>query len=270
MSTPTADDQRLARLERRLERERLARREAERIAERGLRDLYLANIELDHKVEERTAELDRARRTAHAAAVDRAEFLASLSRDVRTPLNGVVGMLELLDDHVDDPQGRTWLATASASANELARLFARLVLFVQLDEPDSVTQTQFPVADVLKGVTARWTRVAARSGLLLVAEDLVGGGEITSSYELLQQLIDELLHLVVSRSRPGPLVLRAARRRDGGTVLSVTAGSDPDAAPASAGDDIGHKLIERLAAVVAADVTFRCPGDLTEVILELS
>lgn len=270
MSTPTADDKRIARLERRLERERLARREAERIAERGLRDLYLSNVELDHKVEERTVELDAARRTAHAAAVERAEFLASLSRDVRTPLNGVVGMLELLDDHVDDPQGRTWLATASASAGELARLFARLVLFVQLDQPNSVTETQFPVADLLQGVAARWTRAAARSGLLFVAEDLVEGTEITSSYELLQQLIDELLHRVVTCSRPGPLVLRAAHRQDGGTVLSVTARSDSDAVHAPVGDDIGHKLIERLAAAVGAEVTFRRPGDLTEVILELS
>ena len=53
----TSDD-RVERLERRVERERRAREEAEAIAERGMRDLWLANRDLESRVAERTAELE--------------------------------------------------------------------------------------------------------------------------------------------------------------------------------------------------------------------
>lgn len=255
--TPSAgEDLRIVRLERRLERERRARREAEQIAEKGLRDLYLANLDLDQKVEDRTAELDAARRAAHRAAVERAHFLESLSREVRTPLNGVVGMLELLDDHVEDAQARDWLATASASANELTRLFARLVLFVQLDDPEPPKPSRFPVTDVVENVAARWTRVAARAGLLLVTEDLTEGIEIESSYELLQRLLDELLHRIVVGAAPGPLVLSASPRDAGGASITLTHRLQPDVgAQTSAPSDIGRRLERKLVDALGAAIT---------------
>lgn len=85
----------ISRLEKRLAREVAARKQAEQIAEKGLRDLFLANQNLDQRVTERTLELQSARTELELAALQREAFLASLSRQVRTPLNGVIGMLDL-------------------------------------------------------------------------------------------------------------------------------------------------------------------------------
>ena len=70
-------------------------------AERELRQL---NNELEVRVSHRTAELEQrnaelllAQRSAEKSSAAKSEFLASMSHEVRTPMNGVLGMLDLLD-----------------------------------------------------------------------------------------------------------------------------------------------------------------------------
>ena len=95
-SVENEQEERMRRLERRAQRERSAREQAEKIAEDGMRRLFLANQELDERVEERTEQLEIERRTAARNAGERAEFLRLLSRETRSPLNGIIGVMEVL------------------------------------------------------------------------------------------------------------------------------------------------------------------------------
>ncbi|MEO1079781.1 MAG: two-component regulator propeller domain-containing protein [Pseudomonadota bacterium] len=52
--------------------------------------------ELEQKVQERTADLQQARAQAEAAAKSKADFLATMTHEIRTPLHGIIGMSELL------------------------------------------------------------------------------------------------------------------------------------------------------------------------------
>ena len=98
-------DDKLARLERRLERERLARKQAEKLLEDKSRELFEANRELrkladnlEELVETRTTELKQAHDAALNANRAKSIFLANMSHDIRTPMSGVIGMSELLLD----------------------------------------------------------------------------------------------------------------------------------------------------------------------------
>lgn len=248
-------EDRLNRLERRLARERAARQQAEDIAERGLRDLYRANMNLDHMVTERTHELHSARDELERSAKRREAFLASLSRQVRTPLNGVVGMLDLLEGHVPDDQGRSYLASAKSSADDLLRLFSRLILFVDLDQGGRLEPAEIELATVLSHITDEWNRNAMASGQLLFVENSCRHDVVLFTIgEHLELLLGELIHNAVSHSGPGSLLVDARLDHDhvvfevsdpGGTGHRVDTGEK---------EGMGFALVERLAATIDAAV----------------
>lgn len=119
----------IERLKARLKREKEARKEAEAILEDKSIELYHSNLELkeltkhlEFRVEERTAELEKARDEALQLAEVKSEFLANMSHELRTPLNGVLGMLALLNNTELNGKQSKLLSTAVNSGELLLTL----------------------------------------------------------------------------------------------------------------------------------------------------
>jgi signal transduction histidine kinase len=114
-------------LEREL-REAASRRERRQAEE----ELAKYREHLEELVRERTAELERAKVAAEAANHAKSEFLTNMSHEMRTPLTGVMGIIDFL--LMDHPQGeqRSYLEMAYVSAESLKRLIDDILDFSML------------------------------------------------------------------------------------------------------------------------------------------
>lgn len=81
-----------------------------------------ANLTLEKKVHERTAELGSALMTAREASHAKSSFLAKMSHELRTPLNAIIGYSELLSEDSTSPAVKEDLDKILSAARHLLGL----------------------------------------------------------------------------------------------------------------------------------------------------
>jgi signal transduction histidine kinase len=120
--------------------------------------------------------LERALVTSQAADRTKAEFIATLSHELRTPMNGIVGMLDLLAGTELAPEQAEFVGIALESAETQVALIDRLLQFGQI-EAGHVTLSAAPfVPDTLIREVVALSRPAADAkGLAL---QMSGSGPI--------------------------------------------------------------------------------------------
>jgi len=190
----------------RVERERRARKEAERLLESKSRELYLANRELatlaetlEGQVAERTRELARARDEALAASSAKSRFLAVMSHEIRSPLNGVIGALGLLRDTQLDEEQRRYVEISRASASSLLAIVNDILDFSKIEANKlGLEPTSFDARELVAGVTDSFAVRCREKSIDLVTEidervpaQLVGDGARVR--QVLINLVDNAL-----------------------------------------------------------------------------
>lgn len=89
-------DTEAAQWKKRFERERAARKSAEKLLEDKSLEIWTINQDLEKKIVERTIELQEALVSAEAANKAKDAFLSSMSHELRTPLNAIIGFSQIL------------------------------------------------------------------------------------------------------------------------------------------------------------------------------
>ncbi len=98
-------------------------------------------LDLESRVVARTAELTAMTERAVAADEAKTRFLATVSHEVRTPLNGIIGMASVLLDGDLDEETRRNVGVVRSSGFHLLSVINRILDFSKLghsDEPDDV------------------------------------------------------------------------------------------------------------------------------------
>ncbi|TVP71934.1 MAG: hypothetical protein EA339_07930 [Rhodobacteraceae bacterium] len=119
-------------------------------------------------IERLAQRFERALIAAEAADKMKSEFIASLSHELRTPMNGIVGMLELLQ--LDDltPDQRELVSIAYGSAETQVEMIDHLLAFGQIESGHMRLSTgPFNPSDLIHEVVALARPLARDKSLLL-------------------------------------------------------------------------------------------------------
>jgi CheY-like chemotaxis protein/two-component sensor histidine kinase len=96
------------------------------------------------------------------------QFLASLNHEIRTPLSGIMGMMELLLETSLDEQQREYVATTRVCAESLLGILNDTLEYSALSaETVALDETEFNVVETLKSIAAEHRATARDKGLEL-------------------------------------------------------------------------------------------------------
>ena len=140
-----------------------------RAAPEGPRDI----VEMAHAfnkmmavLEERESELKRSRDEALQIALMKTQFAATVSHEVRTPLNGVVGMLDMLKEMRLTKRQQECVDVAWNSANALIELINDILDFSRMEAGKlELERVEFDLRQLIEEVIELLARQAQHKGL---------------------------------------------------------------------------------------------------------
>ena len=138
------------------------RNQAEAAAKQARKKLRRANLELEKRVEERTAELLQAKEAAETANKAKDHFLAHISHELRTPLNSILGFAQILQKDLNiNKNQRQHIQLIRQSGQHLLALINDILDFSKITaqklvlEPKNLSFSSF-LAD-LASLVRLWT-----------------------------------------------------------------------------------------------------------------
>jgi signal transduction histidine kinase/CheY-like chemotaxis protein len=213
-------------LERRLERERRARKAAETIAEEKTREIYDANIRLqqlnnhlEELVRQRTTEVAAARDEAIRASQAKSDFLASMSHELRTPLNAIIGYSEILLEESGDlvrPELRPDLEKIRGAGKHLLDLINDILDLSKIEAGKmDLFLESIDVAGLLTDVRATVQPLMAKNGNMFEVHCGPDLGTARLDQTKVRQILLNLLSNAAKFTKQGRIMLTARRSTRG-------------------------------------------------------
>ena len=131
------------------------------------------------ELKESMAELDFARTSLQDAATDKSTFMSTISHEMRTPMNGVIGSLELMAEECLTGAAAEYLSMARQSADNMMMLINQLLSFNKLNvhAGGAAHHDLIDLQSFMHSIIVEHLPAFTRKGLplsLLMGEDLPG------------------------------------------------------------------------------------------------
>ena len=166
---------------------------------------------LEQRIRERTEKLEDATHVAEAASEAKSEFLANISHELRTPMNGVIGMIDVtLETPLTAEQAEN-LRTAQRCAYSLLSLLNEVLDLAKIEAGKmQLERIPFELRTLLHDCVKSHEPAAIRKGVALEAEISPGVPEHAIGDPLrIRQITDNLLSNAVKFTECGSVLLSA-------------------------------------------------------------
>ena len=165
-----------------------------------------------------------ARERAEAASEAKSRFLATVSHEFRTPLNGILGMADLLRDTALDAEQVSYLDSIKLSGTALATLIEEILDFSKIEAGRlELSQDNFDLRSLVEGVIELIAPRAQAKGLEIAARITPDvPAEVSGDAQRLRQVLINLIGNAVKFSASGGAGLRVERLPDERVRFSVS------------------------------------------------
>ncbi|KNG48819.1 osmolarity two-component system protein sln1 [Stemphylium lycopersici] len=135
-------------------------------------ELMMQYEKLEERVAQRTAELEQSKKAAEAANESKTLFIANISHELKTPLNGILGMCAVCMSEDDPIKLRRSLGIIYKSGDLLLNLLTDLLTFSknQVGQALSLDEKEFRLRDISSQVLAIFEKQAREGGIQLAVE----------------------------------------------------------------------------------------------------
>ena len=198
-------------------------------------------------------ELEGAREQACAASRAKSEFLAHMSHEVRTPMNGVLGMLQLLQMTSLDDEQQDYVKTATESGRSLLTIINDILDYSRIEAGKlQLNPEPFAIREMVRTLIASFKaavnprRVALNSFIDEAVPD-----QLVADHVRIRQILYNLVGNAVKFTENGAidLLLRPRERGAGGQLLLECSIADTGIGiPAGIGDQLFEPFIQVVSA----------------------
>ena len=208
-----------------------ARETAEELLERKSRDLFDANKKLEgiqkgleNDIAQATYELSVSNQRLQKSLDEKSNFIGQMSHEVRTPLNAIIGLSEILLKTKLDKSQLDYITTINSGANSLTVLLDDMLDITKIEagrvelKPEAVDMRV-----MLKNVVTMYQQTAKEKGLTLslkINENVPKA--ISIDIGRYKQIINNLISNAVKNTEKGGVVIQLAYTPD---TVSVGVGT---------------------------------------------
>jgi PAS domain S-box-containing protein len=184
----------------------------------AMTELLRTQLELEERVRQRTAELQKAKEAAESADRLKSAFLATMSHELRTPLNSIIGFTGIIAQGLAGPlneEQRKQLGMVQNSARHLLALINDVLDISKIEAGQLEIQcASFSILEAVRKAVTIASPLAQKKGLLLSTELSPEVDRIVGDQRRTEQIVLNLLANAVKFTDRGEISVRCGRNGD--------------------------------------------------------